>query len=857
MPDLTERLAAAFADRYRIERELGAGGMATVYLATDLKLDRQVALKVLRPELTPLIGTERFLAEIRITARLDHPHILTLFDSGTAGEFLYYVLPYVKGDSLRHRLDREGQLSVTEALAITGQVAGAVDYAHGQGVIHRDIKPENIMLREGEAMLMDFGIALAVREAGGERLTGTGLSLGTPQYMSPEQATANQRLDGRTDVYSLGAVCYEMLAGEPPVTGPTAQAIIARLLTQSPTPLRVIRDGVPEGVSRAVAIALARTPADRFSTAGEFVAAAEAGRDAQPPRRRTVRFVAIGAIVVAVAALTLLALTGRLKPRQRSVVLGNRTQLTGSANVLLPAISADGKQLAYFTEHCTDRGCTYAVEVQDIGGTTTRTVLEGATAEYWLEWSPDRRNLLVYCTMDKRSGTWLVSVLGGVPRFVGARVATFAGGGDSLLVGPGLGVNSAPWIQETTLGGDIRDSIPIPGPGTEVGRVLVVPGTRWIIVEVKQGELGRWEVLDRDGAVAGRLTSSFRILAGREAGSALWLDGAGKSVVRVPIDPRSGRFAAHWDTLPGPLDDFSVTADGRNLVADAGTADYGVWRLAFADLLAGRLPDSQRIARASTPLQIEISPDGRRLRWIREQARAADGLPEEHIDVTPYAGTVATTIPIPGALIGAYWIDSVTLGVGTRRPDRHVHLGLVDVRSGLETRGADLPVGTDITDFTWVANGWSWISASGDSVVVRQGNRTRTFAKPPGLLAFGQILSDRGGHFISFLGWASVGTASLEVGMISLDDDTMTRWSSVFAENGGTAFLSDGSVLFVVFETAQTVTLFRLRGPGQMERLGTIPLSVTDISIAGDLKHAVVTVRAYHADAWMSRIAQR
>ena len=218
MSQMPAGLSAILTDRYRIERELGQGGMATVFLAQDLKHDRQVALKVLKPELGAVLGGERFLSEIRITARLDHPHILTLLDSGAVDGILYYVLPYVRGESLRALLNRETQLGVDEALAITRQVASALDYAHRQGVVHRDIKPENILILEGEAMLTDFGIALAVKEAGGNRLTETGLSLGTPQYMSPEQATGDRQLDARSDLYSLAAVCYEMLTGEPPVT---------------------------------------------------------------------------------------------------------------------------------------------------------------------------------------------------------------------------------------------------------------------------------------------------------------------------------------------------------------------------------------------------------------------------------------------------------------------------------------------------------------------------------------------------------------------------------------------------------------------------------------------------------------
>jgi serine/threonine-protein kinase len=289
----TVRLSAALSDRYAIERELGAGGMATVYLARDRKHDRAVALKVLRPDLAAVLGAERFLREIRISARLDHPHILTLIDSGESNGLLWYVLPYVRGESLRARLTREKQLPVDLAVSLGAQVASALDYAHRHGVIHRDIKPENILLHEGEAVVADFGIALAVREAGGERLTETGLSLGTPHYMSPEQAAGDPGLDARSDVYSLGAVVYEMLAGEPPHTGPTVQVIIAKLLTQAPTPLRLLRNTVPEPVSKAVAKALAKVASDRFDTAIQFSQALESPGAAAAGQHRDLTSIAV------------------------------------------------------------------------------------------------------------------------------------------------------------------------------------------------------------------------------------------------------------------------------------------------------------------------------------------------------------------------------------------------------------------------------------------------------------------------------------------------------------------------------------------------------------------------------------
>ncbi|HJS47868.1 MAG TPA: serine/threonine-protein kinase, partial [Gemmatimonadales bacterium] len=272
---LPERLTAALADRYRLERELGQGGMATVYLGYDLRHDRRVAVKVLRPELAAVIGAERFLAEIKTTANLQHPHILPLFDSGAADSFLYYVMPYVEGESLRDRLGREHQLPVSDAVRLATEIAGALDYAHRRGVIHRDIKPENVMLHDGQALVADFGIALAMANTAGTRMTETGMSLGTPHYMSPEQAMGQREITGRSDVYALGAITYEMLVGEPPFTGPTAQAIIARVMTEEPRGLIGQRKSIPPDVEAAVFRALEKLPADRFASAAEFARALE------------------------------------------------------------------------------------------------------------------------------------------------------------------------------------------------------------------------------------------------------------------------------------------------------------------------------------------------------------------------------------------------------------------------------------------------------------------------------------------------------------------------------------------------------------------------------------------------------
>jgi serine/threonine-protein kinase len=376
MPDLLDRLQAALTDRYRLEREIGAGGMATVYAAHDVRHDRRVALKVLRPDLAAVIGAERFLAEIRLTANLQHSHILPLFDSGEVlaehpersegpRSYLFYVMPFVQGETLRDRLNREKQLPVADAVRIATEVASALDYAHRNGVVHRDIKPENILLHDGQALVADFGIALAASKASGSRMTETGMSLGTPHYMSPEQAMGEREITPRSDVYALGAVLYEMLTGDPPFTGSTAQAIVARVVTESPRPLVPQRHTIPPHVEAAVLTALEKLPADRFATAAEFAQAlsnrgyASAATAVTPAPREGAR--ARGRLDATTAVLgagllvaTAAALWGWFRPKPQPVV--NRYSLflrqsealqpsaNGSINV---AISADGKRVAY------------------------------------------------------------------------------------------------------------------------------------------------------------------------------------------------------------------------------------------------------------------------------------------------------------------------------------------------------------------------------------------------------------------------------------------------------------------------------------------------------------------------------
>ena len=284
MTTIIPRLQSALPEHYRVEREAGRGGMATVFLAQDEKHDRQVALKVLHPELAATLGPERFLREIRVAARLNHPHIVPLHDSGKAGELLYYVMPFVQGESLRQRLAREGRLALDDALNIAREVASALDYAHRQQIVHRDIKPENVMLHEGGALVTDFGIAKAVQAAGSEHITQTGMAIGTPAYMSPEQASGGGTPDGRSDIYSLACVLFEMLTGKAPFTGPTAQAIITKRVLEPAPSARAVRPDVPVEVDRVISRALERQPENRFATAAQFAQALVIHTGSTPPQ---------------------------------------------------------------------------------------------------------------------------------------------------------------------------------------------------------------------------------------------------------------------------------------------------------------------------------------------------------------------------------------------------------------------------------------------------------------------------------------------------------------------------------------------------------------------------------------------
>ena len=628
MSDL-QHLTDAIADRYAIVREIGVGGMATVYLARDLKHDRDVAIKVLKPELGAVLGVERFLAEIKVTANLQHPNLLPLFDSGEANGLLFYVMPYVDGESLRARLEREQQLPVEEAIRIAVAVANALSYAHERGVIHRDLKPENILLQHGQPIVADFGIALAVSKAGGQRVTQTGLSLGTPQYMSPEQATGDRVIDARADIYSLGAITYEMLVGEPPHNGHNAQTIIAKLMTEEVRSLTVLRRSVPLSVDAAVRHALEKLAADRFANAAQFAealqrkgdavdlgrysqAVATAGAPKSLRRLRLVSAVALAFAIVAAAGWWLAARRHEESPPTVRFVLnfatgfrlGNAVQGQGSEL----AISPDGGTIAVVGSGA---GLPQMIFVRTLDDLQARP-LPGTEVGYSPFFSPDGKWLAFFASQQLKK----VAVTGGpvipVSEVIAGLVygATWAAN-DQIVFGTGSGL-----AVVSASGGAVRMISTIDSVGGWLprwphaladGKTIVM--TAWTTSLASS----RIAVMSLDGSKPRLLdlpgTSPLGVLDGQ-----LVYAGATGSLMAVPFDVRGGRLTG----TPTRVVDQVVVAGGvgtaHAALSERGTLVYrsGVTaeQVLLADMGGGTkvlIPEPRAYVYA------RFSPDGRRL----------------------------------------------------------------------------------------------------------------------------------------------------------------------------------------------------------------------------------------------------
>jgi Tol biopolymer transport system component len=832
--------------------------MATVYLATDLRHHREVALKVLRPELSAVLGGERFLNEVRITARLDHPHIVTLIDSGESDGRLWYVLPYIRGESLRQLLQREKQLGLDQALTIARQIAGALDYAHKQGVVHRDIKPENILLHEGEAMLADFGIALAVKEAGGNRLTETGLSLGTPQYMSPEQATGDRTLDARSDVYSLAAVVYEMLAGEPPVTGPTVQAVIAKLLTERPTHLRVVRDTVPEGVDSAVAKALAKIPADRFASAAEFAQSLVTGREARGAGRKPIPWPWLtGAAGLALIGVLVWLLPDRAASPMSAIPQPRQVTFTGNASA--PALSPDGQRIAYAERSCdAEERCVSSLVVQDVNGAGSTRPATGFWAIYNVAWSPDGRYLIALGTSaDSVYGSHLIPALGGgAVRLLPGANAEFFAGSDSIISAIPRPDGTVTWVTAGTQEGLIRDSANLSRPGAFLSEIEASPDGRMLAA---LGDRGSLTIFTRDGRVLDTLPT--------DAGPVNVLDWSpdGRGIIFAVRDSvnstlvgfierevnRQGRLTGKVRVLvpPAAISEASVSAAG--IAYAAGPVQMVVHALTRPDAKSSRL-EHRRLGTSTGWLTAAISPRGDRV--ILER-RTPDGTRTvARPSLIDFAGGAETPIgPIPGAWTDLSWSPSGDRLVGvTLDQDRHVLLD-IDPDAGRTRPTGSFPV-VDIRDFD-LTHGWlpSWVSGSESRMLKVQDGDGTTRTIPLGHDANAIRMSPFADEAIGW-GWKPPLDDTLQIFVVDLAAKTSrTLVSRVWEGVAGMHWVSRREALLVIRETVFTSAIYSLDvAAGALTRHVTLPFQgELFATFSNDGRRMVVRTLEPQQDVWI------
>jgi hypothetical protein len=871
-------LAEALADRYAIERELGSGGMALVFLARDLRHQRQVAIKVLRPELAASLGGDRFLREIQIVAQLQHPHILPLLDSGTADapkeSFLFYVMPFVEGPSLGQRLATSGELPVREAVKLLTEVTDALSYAHARGVVHRDIKPDNVMLSGRHALVTDFGVAKAVSAATGSiTRTTAGVALGTPAYMAPEQAAADPMLDHRVDIYAVGALAYELLTGRPPFVAGSQHQVLAMHVSQDPDPLTRYRPGIAPELEAIVLRCLAKRPADRYQTADELLQALEPHAApatgttpvAVAPVSAAPRRLPWGLIGAAAVALTAVVWGLRERSRPFQAVQPDDAQLTFTGNATAPSLSASGDRMAYAARRCDRDGvCLYDVVVKDVGGTGAATVLGGLSNVWFTGWTRDGLNLLIGGSFNAVNwGVYSVSTLGGAPRYFGCCRGTLIGNGDTTLVSSYQRSDTIAWLRRVrTADGTTFDSIPVPKL-TEHGVTGEVSGDgRWLLLlngenrEFVSAVVASREGVPRDtmlfpvehlarGVVPVPGSSRIVVFARTGRGSDV------VSAVEYTINDQGGVTAPGDTVLRSLLAGDAFYLGAANALAYAsGTPTFGVWTF-HRD--RDRASTVRRLASStSIGLTADASPDGRTLLLVRDVVTGGGTL--KQLSLMSSDSGPERLLGHPADLVG--WdITASTVVAAIRRGDSVV-VESMDTATGRARLLASYARAEAGGLSALPGGGFAMLNAASDHILRHGGPGGADTAFDLGADAGSDAYIDASpdGRAVALVSWNPT-LDSVVLRRVSLEDGSQARLAAIAAERpGAPRWLRDGHILVPVGETGLTVGLYEVPATGGAAvRLGALPLTEARYHFSSDGTAGVIRTADRNSDVHLIR----